>query len=201
MKLTQNIDKLGTTGLFLTAILSPCCFPIFAFGASLLGLGSAELFGGWTMWIFQAMIIVSIAGFFISYFTHQCTYPLLIAIPSAGLIFYSYHFDKSDDYIYTVYLGMIGLLVATWVNYRMNKSHLRGGIEVGSSGSVELLSTITCPECGFQKTETMATDSCQYFYKCTNCSSILKPQHGDCCVFCSYGSVKCPPIQQNRSCC
>lgn len=24
---------------------------------------------------------------------------------------------------------------------------------------------------------------------------MLRPKAGDCCVFCSYGSVKCPPIQ------
>lgn len=24
---------------------------------------------------------------------------------------------------------------------------------------------------------------------------------GDCCVFCSYGSVPCPAVQQDRSCC
>ncbi|MEN1783291.1 GDCCVxC domain-containing (seleno)protein, partial [Pseudomonas aeruginosa] len=24
---------------------------------------------------------------------------------------------------------------------------------------------------------------------------------GDCCVFCSFGSVKCPPIQQQLGCC
>ena len=29
----------------------------------------------------------------------------------------------------------------------------------------------------------------------------LKPKAGDCCVFCSYGSVPCPPIQESRSCC
>ena len=23
---------------------------------------------------------------------------------------------------------------------------------------------------------------------------------GDCCVFCSYGDVKCPPIQQGERC-
>lgn len=51
MRLSNNIDKFGTAGLFLTAIFSPCCFPLFAFTASALGLGSFELFGGWTMWI------------------------------------------------------------------------------------------------------------------------------------------------------
>jgi len=64
-----------------------------------------------------------------------------------------------------------------------------------------LTSTITCPECSFEKSETMPTDACTYFYKCTNCEVILKPKHGDCCVFCSYGTVKCPPIQAGVSCC
>ncbi len=201
MKLTHNIDRWGTIGLFLTAIVSPCCFPIFAFGASLFGLGSAELFGGWTMGIFQAMIVLSIAGLFISCFQHRYMYPLLIAIPSATLIFYSYHFDNSDYYQYLIYIGMVGMLAATWVNHMKNKNHNRSGIQENPAIAVNLTSTITCPDCGFQKTETMATDSCQYFYKCTNCEAILKPQKGDCCVFCSYGTVKCPPIQQNKSCC
>jgi hypothetical protein len=56
-------------------------------------------------------------------------------------------------------------------------------------------STLTCPECGHRKTETMPTDACQYFYDCEGCSVVLKPLSGDCCVFCSYGDVKCPPIQ------
>lgn len=67
--------------------------------------------------------------------------------------------------------------------------------------SIILQSTITCPSCGFKKEEPMPTDACQYFYKCKNCETILKPKQGDCCVFCSYGTVKCPPIQRNASCC
>ncbi|MDN3654114.1 GDCCVxC domain-containing (seleno)protein [Ferruginibacter paludis] len=64
-----------------------------------------------------------------------------------------------------------------------------------------LQSIINCPNCGSQKEETMPMDACQYFYKCTSCGTVLKPQQGDCCVFCSYGSIKCPPIQMNKSCC
>jgi len=64
---------------------------------------------------------------------------------------------------------------------------------------ITLQSTITCPHCGFSKVETMPTDTCQYFYECTNCGQLLKPKPGDCCVFCSYGSVKCPPIQEQES--
>ena len=96
MKLTKSIDKFGTAGLFLTALFSPCCFPLFAFAASALGLGSFELFGGWTMWVFQAMVLISVAGLYLSYRRHRCTYPLLVAIPSGLFVFYGYNFNNSD---------------------------------------------------------------------------------------------------------
>ncbi|MDR4518390.1 MAG: hypothetical protein MRK00_13535 [Nitrosomonas sp.] len=72
--------------------------------------------------------------------------------------------------------------------------------------NIVLESEIKCPECGFKKTETMSTDFCQWFYECEQCRTLLKPTTGDCCVFCSYGSIPCPPIQcskniKNRNCC
>ncbi len=66
---------------------------------------------------------------------------------------------------------------------------------------VILESIITCPKCGQQKEETMPTDACQYFYECENCKVVLKPLDGDCCVYCSYGSAKCPSIQQEKPLC
>lgn len=71
----------------------------------------------------------------------------------------------------------------------------------GGMADILLMSTLTCPYCGFAKEESMPTDACQYFYECARCHQLLKPKQGDCCVFCSYGSVKCPPIQQERGCC
>ena len=62
-------------------------------------------------------------------------------------------------------------------------------------------SKIQCPYCGFVKEEEMPADSCVYFYVCTNCNKIIKPEDGDCCVFCSYGTVKCPPVQKLNNCC
>jgi len=64
-----------------------------------------------------------------------------------------------------------------------------------------LQSSLTCPACGHTQTETMPTDACQFFYECTNCKMLLRPKPGDCCVFCSYGTVKCPPIQMQEKCC
>lgn len=55
------------------------------------------------------------------------------------------------------------------------------------------VSTLTCPTCGGQATEVMPSDACQFFYTCTHCAATLHSRAGDCCVFCSYGSVPCPP--------
>jgi hypothetical protein len=64
-----------------------------------------------------------------------------------------------------------------------------------------LQSTITCPSCGTVKEETMPEDACQFFYECTGCHTVLRPKSGDCCVFCSFGTMPCPPIQLQRGCC
>ncbi|MGH6737084.1 MAG: GDCCVxC domain-containing (seleno)protein [Methyloceanibacter sp.] len=63
---------------------------------------------------------------------------------------------------------------------------------------MEYQSTITCPACGRADTETMPTDACQIRYTCKVCGLEMRPKRGDCCVFCSYGSVPCPPMQETR---
>ena len=68
--------------------------------------------------------------------------------------------------------------------------------------ALTLQSTLTCPHCGHQAAETMPTDACLFFYICKDCGELLRPKPGDCCVFCSYGTVPCPPVQeQGASCC
>jgi YHS domain-containing protein len=62
-----------------------------------------------------------------------------------------------------------------------------------------LVSTITCPKCGHRRVEAMPTDACIHFYECSGCHTTLRPKPGHCCVFCSYGSVPCPSIQQHTS--
>ncbi|SPH23870.1 hypothetical protein DEA8626_02941 [Defluviimonas aquaemixtae] len=65
----------------------------------------------------------------------------------------------------------------------------------------ELRTIITCPICGKATAEVMPTDYCQYFYDCTGCGEVLRPKPGDCCVFCSYGTMPCPPVQSGVNCC
>ncbi len=68
------------------------------------------------------------------------------------------------------------------------------------SGRTMILdSVITCPCCAAAKSETMPANACQIFYTCKSCGAALRPKPGDCCVFCSHGSVPCPPIQAARS--
>lgn len=69
--------------------------------------------------------------------------------------------------------------------------------------TVERTSTITCPGCGTTTEATMPTGSCQFFWDCPACDTVLRPKAGDCCVFCSYGSVPCPPVQKTDgdACC
>jgi hypothetical protein len=60
-------------------------------------------------------------------------------------------------------------------------------------------SELTCPFCRARHAEAMPVDACIYFFECPACGSMLRPKPGDCCVFCSYGSVPCPPVQLARA--
>ncbi|MEP6619693.1 MAG: GDCCVxC domain-containing (seleno)protein [bacterium] len=66
----------------------------------------------------------------------------------------------------------------------------------------QLRSTLTCPRCGYAADLPMPTDACVFFHECEGCHTLLRPKAGDCCVFCSYGSAPCPPMQGGSdSCC
>ena len=68
--------------------------------------------------------------------------------------------------------------------------------------TIQFQSTLRCPACGYAETLNMPTDACQFFHECSNCRTLIRPKAGDCCVFCSYGSVACPPIQDaSGGCC
>ena len=62
-----------------------------------------------------------------------------------------------------------------------------------------LESELTCPRCGTARREVMPTDACVYFYDCPSCAAVLRPLAGDCCVFCSYGDLKCPLVQAGQA--
>lgn len=69
------------------------------------------------------------------------------------------------------------------------------------TGAVRTEARLTCPNCGGAEVLTMPVDACQWFHECRFCHEMLRPQQGDCCVFCSYADVPCPPIQAGTGCC
>ncbi len=188
-----KLDRIGSIGFMLTAIFSPCCFPLFGIGLTALGYGSFELFGGWTMYLFQGFLLISLIGLFITYQRRKNLYPLLAGLAGTILVFYSYYLIDADYWIYLMYTGMTFVFLATLYNFLRNKKQDHAGII--------LESVITCPQCGKTSKELMPTNACQYFYTCSACHARIQPKQGDCCVFCSYGTVVCPPMQNGHNCC
>ncbi|MBM3563154.1 MAG: hypothetical protein FJX48_08385 [Alphaproteobacteria bacterium] len=66
---------------------------------------------------------------------------------------------------------------------------------------MQLHSTLTCPHCSRAETLAMPQDACVIVHECASCGARLTPKAGDCCVFCSYGDVPCPPMQRGGDCC
>ena len=64
---------------------------------------------------------------------------------------------------------------------------------------VVLESRLTCPQCGHAEVVTMPTDACIWVHECKGCNTLMRPRVGDCCVFCSYGSVPCPSVQERQA--
>lgn len=53
-----------------------------------------------------------------------------------------------------------------------------------------------CPHCAGASTWRMPGNACQWRVVCPLCGRDIITLPGKCCVFCSYGSVPCPPVQQ-----
>ena len=69
-----------------------------------------------------------------------------------------------------------------------------------SAASAVILDSVpTCPKCGQARQEAMPVDSCLFYCEWAQCKTLLPHKAEDCCVFCSYGSLKCPPMQAHQA--
>ena len=185
------LDKFGAVGALLAAAAAPCCFPLLAAVGAALGLGTLQVWRGYMDYAIQGFVLISAVGSAFAFRQHRQAWPLAIGLISAATVFFAFYVNY---HVALIYAGLAGLAVASiWniVAKRQANSCCR---------PVELQSTIACPHCSHRKQETMPTDACMHFYECPNCRALLRPKPGDCCVFCSYGSVKCPPIQSGAQC-
>lgn len=72
-------------------------------------------------------------------------------------------------------------------------------LQRGNLMAIELVSVVHCPQCGAERAETMPAEYCQIRYTCPQCGTEWRPKQGDCCIFCSYGSMPCPSKQEERN--
>lgn len=190
MKIAQNLDKIGSLGAVVAAAMAPCCFPLLGVIGTALGLGAMERFAPQLQYAVQILVALAWLGALIAYRHHRVLWPFILATVGAALCFAHYYLHYSEPMIYTAFTILVGSGIWNTV------IHMKEGRQHPT-----LESTITCPHCGHRQAETMPTDACQYFWDCPKCGQKLKPTQGDCCVFCSYGSVPCPPIQLDSACC
>lgn len=194
-RLLSTLDRVGTGGSLLAAIAAPCCFPLFAGLSAAAGLGALDQFEGIVLYIFQGFVALTLVGLAAGFPRHRSIGPFLLGVLSAAALAYVFYRDASTSALYG---GLGGLLLATLWNRWATRARSRG---VPGRQESKLHSIVTCPECGVQTEETMPPDACWFFYECRGCHARLRPKPGDCCVFCSYGSVPCPPIQLGVQCC
>jgi len=120
----------------------------------------------------------------LAYLRQRKRWVLALAL-SGGAAFFSGLYVVGSEAV--VYAGFAALVAASTVELW---DHARKVIAGKVTDSV-----LTCPQCKHRQREAMPTDACLFFYECKGCGALLRPKTGDCCVFCSYGSVKCPPMQ------
>ena len=182
-ELKPALEKLGSAGAVLAAAACPVCFPKLALIGALFGLSA---FGAYESQLFiaaQALVVVTVIGHALSYLRHRNGWLLVAALTSGAAVFFGLYWAGSEALAYAGFAGLLAVSATEFWNRQRSR------------GTPLLESTITCPECGARRNERMPTDACLYFYQCAACKARLRPKPGDCCVFCSYGTVKCPPMQ------
>ncbi len=172
------LDKFGSAGAVIAAAACPICFPKLALLGAFFGLGGLAAYESQLIIAAQAMVVLATAGHVVAY---RSKWLLGLALLGAIMFFAGLYLAGSE---LLAYGGLAALVAASAIDLWRRLPH-----------RLRRESVLTCPGCGHQSRETMPADACQFFYECKGCGTVLRPKAGDCCVFCSYGSVRCPPMQ------
>jgi len=81
-----------------------------------------EVFGDFTWWIFQALVLISLITINLSYKFHRSLLPVIIGFISSITIFHAYHFVHDENWQTEMAIGMFGFTVASFINiHKLNK--------------------------------------------------------------------------------
>lgn len=115
----MKLEKWGSSGAVLAAILCPVCFPKLAFIGAAFGFGVLAPFEGWFAAAAQVFLVVALAGHIVSFRRHRNRSVLGLAAVGVALVLGSLWFRYVEA---LVYLGLASVVVATvWSVFAMRR--------------------------------------------------------------------------------
>lgn len=118
MKLTF-IEKIGSSGVLLTALACPVCWPLFASIGGALGLGFLAPYESVLMvYVFPLFVSVALLGTVLSYRYHRELLPLIIGVVSALFVLVGFYINWQ---LTLMYVGIFGLLISSALSFRANR--------------------------------------------------------------------------------
>ncbi len=213
MRLIARIaDKSGALGSIVSAMSCPACFPALASIGSAVGLGFLSEYEG----LFITRLLPLFAGLALlanalGWLSHRQWHRSVLGMIGPAIVLAAMVFFLGNWWTANLLYAGLAFMIGAAIWDLVSPAHRRCGpggcavphMRTGDPANVIVTeSVLICPHCGHASQETMPADSCRFFHECANCKAVLRPKPGDCCVFCSYGSVPCPPVQaQQWSCC
>lgn len=206
--LTRIANGTSAIGTVVATLSCAMCFPALASIGAILGLGFLAQYEGVMLdYLLPLFSSVALAANALGYFLHRQWHRSMLGMVGPVLVLLTlyplWEYAWSNYVMYSGLVLMAGFAIADLVWPDNRRCLSQPTAQVGA-GNVILRSTLTCPVCGFADILQMPTDACQYFHECTQCHELLRPKSGDCCVFCSYGDMPCPPVQiagKSEICC
>jgi mercuric ion transport protein len=106
----MKLEKLGTVGAMLAAILCPVCFPKLALIGALLGLGALAPYEGWFAAAAQVFLVVALVGHVVAFRRHGNRWIAALAGAGVSLVLGSLWLMYVEV---LVYLGLGAVVAAT----------------------------------------------------------------------------------------
>ena len=115
----MKLEKLGTVGAMLAAILCPICFPKLALIGAMLGLGALTPYEGWFAAAAQVFLVLALVGHVVAYRRHRNRWIAVLAGVGVTLVLDSLWLRYVEA---LVYAGLVALVAATvWSMFAMRR--------------------------------------------------------------------------------